>query len=42
MAMEPVFRKRPAGRTYARITEVFWCDSCGSLARGRAKAKFLA
>jgi len=36
-AMGPVFRKRPRGETFARINDVFWCDTCESLARGRIK-----
>lgn len=36
--MEPMYRKRARGETYARVPDVFWCDDCAKLARGRKKA----
>lgn len=36
-AMDPVFRKRSRGDTFARVPEVFWCDACGKGARGRLR-----
>lgn len=42
MAMEPVFRKRPRGDSYARVPDVFYCVDHGSLAKGRKKTQFLA
>lgn len=40
-AMEPLYRKRLRGDTYARVADVFWCDACAKLARGRRKPAFL-
>lgn len=41
MAMGPVFRKRPRGETYARVPDVFWCQDCTNLARGRKDPDFV-
>jgi RNase P subunit RPR2 len=40
-AMEPVFTKRERGRSFLRVKEVFWCRTCGMVARGRAKTQFV-
>ncbi len=40
-AMAPVFRARERGEGYARLPDVFWCDTHGKLARGRRTVKFL-
>ncbi|MGQ0536927.1 MAG: hypothetical protein ACT4PT_12755 [Methanobacteriota archaeon] len=40
--MAPVFQKRIRGATFARVRDVFWCDECATLSRGRgARARFL-
>jgi hypothetical protein len=39
--MEPLFAKRERGESYLRVPEAFWCRSCGTVARGRDKARFL-
>lgn len=39
-AMEPVFTKRERGRSFLRVKEVFWCRTCGMVARGRTKTTF--
>lgn len=41
-AMAPVFQKRIRGSTFSRVPDVFWCNDCEALARGRrARARFL-
>jgi len=35
--MDPVFRKRARGESFARVPEVFWCDDCGRGAKGRTR-----
>ena len=39
--MAPVYRKRPGGRSYARVKDAFTCPEHGTLARGRRKVHFL-